>query len=43
MVGYSPWGHKELDMTEQLSLTHHMYESVISALVVYSKVLLSFY
>ena len=20
MVGYSPWGHKELDMTEQLTL-----------------------
>ena len=21
-VGYSPWGHKELDMTEQLSTAH---------------------
>ena len=21
VVGYSPWGHKELDMTEQLSLS----------------------
>ena len=21
-MGYSPWGHKELDMTEQLSLFH---------------------
>ena len=20
MVGYSPWGHKELDMTERLAL-----------------------
>ena len=20
---YSPWGHKELDMTERLSLSHH--------------------
>ena len=20
-MGYSPWGHKELDMTERLSLT----------------------
>ena len=20
LVGYSPWGHKELDMTEQLSM-----------------------
>ena len=22
LVGYSPWGHKELDMTEQLTLSH---------------------
>ena len=22
LVGYSPWGHKELDTTEQLSTTH---------------------
>ena len=22
LVGYSPWGHKESDMTEQLSLSH---------------------
>ena len=22
LVGYSPWGHKELDMTEKLSTTH---------------------
>ena len=22
LVGYSPWGHKELDMTEQLTHTH---------------------
>ena len=21
-MGYSPWGHKELDMTEQLKHTH---------------------
>ena len=24
LAGYSPWGHKELDMTEQLS-TAHLY------------------
>ena len=23
LVGYSPWGHKELDMTEQLSTAHN--------------------
>ena len=22
LVGYSPWGHKELDTTEQLTYTH---------------------
>jgi len=22
LVGYSPWGHKELDVTEQLSTAH---------------------
>ena len=22
LVGYSPWGHKELDMTELLSISH---------------------
>ena len=22
LVGYSPWGHKESDMTEQLTHTH---------------------
>ena len=25
LVGYSPWGHKEKDMTEQLSTTIGMY------------------
>ena len=24
LEGYSPWGHKELDMTEQLRTAHHM-------------------
>ena len=23
LVGYSPWGHKELDMTERLSMAQH--------------------
>ena len=23
---YSPWGHKELDITKQLSLTHYWYK-----------------
>ena len=32
-MGHSPWSHKELDMTERLSLTHHAYEAVISALL----------
>ena len=25
LVGYSPWGHKELDMTERLSFYFHLY------------------
>ena len=27
LVGYSPWGHKELDMTEQLTHTHRDVQS----------------
>ena len=26
LAGYSPWGHEELDTTEQLSSEQHMYE-----------------
>ena len=26
LVGYSPWGHRELDMTERLSLTHPLID-----------------
>ena len=25
LAGYSPWGRKELDMTEQLTLTHSLH------------------
>ena len=25
LAGYSPWGHKESDVTEQLSTTQHLY------------------
>ena len=28
-MGYSPWGHKELDMTEQLSMTTHTQISIM--------------
>jgi len=27
LVGYSPWGHKELDMTEQLTLSQFQVRS----------------
>ena len=27
MLGYSPWGHKELDTIDRLSLTHSMIAS----------------
>ena len=26
LVGYNSWGHKESDMTEQLLLTHRLYQ-----------------
>ena len=29
LVGYSPWGHKELDMTERLSTKKHTFISGI--------------
>ena len=28
LVGYNPWGRKELDMTEQLSTAHNMSEGI---------------
>ena len=29
LVGYTPWGHKELDMTEQLAHTHVLIYKLI--------------
>ena len=26
-MGYSPWGHKELDMTEQLTALHYSFQN----------------
>ena len=31
LVGYSPWNHKELGTTEQLSLTHSGFVSMMVA------------
>ena len=37
LVGYSPWSHKELDMTKQLSIAHtlqshgELFENISSA------------
>ena len=28
LVGYSPWGHKESDMTKQLTLSFFIYFSI---------------
>ena len=28
LLGYSPWGHKESDTTEQLSTAQHIYDYV---------------
>ena len=33
MVGYSPWGHKELDMTEQLTLLDWQFLLIPASLV----------
>ena len=33
LAGYSPWGHKELDTTEQRTLSHSQYPNEISAIV----------
>ena len=36
-MGYSPWGHKESDMTEQLSLTHSLRYADDTTLMAESK------
>ena len=30
MVGYNPWGHKESDMTEQLTLSLFFFRSLVN-------------
>ena len=30
LAGYSPWGHKELDMTERLSTAQHIREMLVA-------------
>ena len=37
LVDYSPWGHKESDMTEQLSLTHSLRYADDTTLMAESK------
>ena len=34
LLGYSPWGHKELDMTEQLHFTSSVSFSTLNPLIV---------
>ena len=29
LVGYNPWGHKELNMTEQLSTAQHTFNTLL--------------
>ena len=36
LIGYSPWGHKESDMTERL----HLGETGLLVLVIYSSLLI---
>ena len=35
LVGYSPWGHKESDMTEQLTQTARIKVNIFSPLIYY--------
>ena len=37
LVGYRPWGLKELDMTEQLSLTHSLQDGERTRFVILSQ------
>ena len=37
LAGYRPWGHKESDMTEQLSLTHSLRYADDTTLMAESK------
>ena len=34
-MGYSPWGHKESDTTEQLTHTHVVFTSFVSCYLIY--------
>ena len=36
LVGYSPRGHKELDMTEQLSTAQHIYHLCFKAIYIFT-------
>ena len=33
LMGYSPWGHKELDTTEQLSMHARMYINTMPLII----------
>ena len=42
LAGYSPWGHKELEMTVQLSMHSHIYTTfffIFFSLMVYPRIL----
>ena len=40
LVGYSPWGHKESDTTEQISMHTHLAYSIWVEISFYPKVLI---
>ena len=39
LVGHSPWGHKESDMTEQLSIAQHNSSDLVSLIRGFGKVI----
>ena len=38
LAGYSPWGHKELDTTERLSIAQHSILLIVFKVLLYLKV-----
>ena len=37
LAGYSSWGHRELDMTEQLTLSLYLLSNVLNTILLYTK------
>ena len=40
-MGYGPWGHKESEMTERLSLSSFIYKKCFIACLLYTRLMLN--